>query len=346
MLKPDQIFDQMVLNAIDFLRQASAEAEASPKYAVLHLATAIEIVLKARIVAEHWSIIVKRDVSRDRFMSGDFVSLSLKDSISVMKDVIGIPLKAKCEASFISLSNHRNRIVHFFSHNLTESVSGNRDDAIQEILVAIYYLSDFIKQHQQTFVEHQKQLDSAISQVKRARAFLEAKYLDLKPQLDSARTKGSKIVSCAVCSYDSAVCVQYLGAVYSLNCAVCENSDHLISVECPNECGLPIRYLASDAFQIRDCECGVSIDQADLVKLLDQSDPFDMDAGTIYCNYCGSDSVAEHEAHYLCCECFSMKESYSVCDWCNQKQLTDSDLEGSGWSGCEYCDGRSGWDKD
>lgn len=346
-LKTPQIFEQMVLNAIDFLEQASSEAETRPKYATLHLATAIEILLKARIVAEHWSIIVKREANQRKFSEGDFVSLSLRESIAVLRDVVGTPLKPNCEIAFISLSNHRNRIVHFFSLVVSEGLSSDREKAIQEILVSIYYLSDFLRDHQSVFEQNYSGLLAAISKVKNNRQFLEAKFEDKKSKIDEARDAGSVVLPCRVCSFESAISEPPNGITSPIECMVCEESDTLITIGCPEECGLPIRYFTSDGFQLRDCECGAQIDQSDLFNAVDISNPFDPDHSTIHCNFCGTmDLVAEYAHGYICCECLTIQEYYSVCGWCSQAQLTDADLEYSTWNGCEYCDGRKGWDRD
>jgi hypothetical protein len=55
--QPEDFFDSVVDNAIDFLRQALDELETKPKYSVIHFCASIELFLKARLMLEHWSLI-------------------------------------------------------------------------------------------------------------------------------------------------------------------------------------------------------------------------------------------------------------------------------------------------
>ena len=54
----DELFDSLVLNAFDFLERAVRELEKSPKYSVLHFFNSIELLLKARLLKEHWALVV------------------------------------------------------------------------------------------------------------------------------------------------------------------------------------------------------------------------------------------------------------------------------------------------
>lgn len=336
----------MVENAIDFLRQASDEVESRPKYAVLHLATAIEILLKARIVSEHWSIIVKKAPNQKSFLKGDFVSLSLGESIHVLSDVVGTPLKANSERAFLTISNHRNRIVHFFSSDLVSSGQDEFARSVSDIVVSIYYLSEFINQHKDIFDEHAKDLDQAIRAVKQSQKFLETKFLDKRHELDSAEASGRIIRTCRFCNFRSSIATSLSPELTQLYCKVCEQHDGLVTIECPAECGNKLKYFASDGFQIRNCECGERVDQSDLKDMLDIRTNEDyLISGPINCGECIQlNTVVETKSHYLCCECFALAEGVSRCGSCGDLQLGGGDLEYSSQLGCEFCEGRGGWD--
>ena len=49
-----QIFNSLAKNAFDFLKQAIEEFDKSPKYSVIHFCAAVEMILKARLMTEHW----------------------------------------------------------------------------------------------------------------------------------------------------------------------------------------------------------------------------------------------------------------------------------------------------
>ena len=50
-----EIFDSLARNAFDFLNRAILDFAESPKYSVIHFCAAVEMLLKARLMCEHWS---------------------------------------------------------------------------------------------------------------------------------------------------------------------------------------------------------------------------------------------------------------------------------------------------
>ena len=56
----DELFDSLVENAIDFLQMSVQELEKRPKYSVIHFAMSVELFLKARLLREHWSLVVSK----------------------------------------------------------------------------------------------------------------------------------------------------------------------------------------------------------------------------------------------------------------------------------------------
>ena len=56
--QPNELFVSLVRNAIDFLKKSVDELEGSPKYSVIHFCSAIELFLKARLLVEHWTLII------------------------------------------------------------------------------------------------------------------------------------------------------------------------------------------------------------------------------------------------------------------------------------------------
>ena len=66
-------------NALDFLNKAVDELKDGPKYSVIHFYAAVELFLKARLMQEHWTLIVskRQEPDWDRFISGRFSSVSM-----------------------------------------------------------------------------------------------------------------------------------------------------------------------------------------------------------------------------------------------------------------------------
>ncbi|WP_228250350.1 hypothetical protein [Acinetobacter nosocomialis] len=58
-------FNRLIENAFDFLEQSIIELENSPKFSVIHFHASIELFLKARLMAEHWSLVISSKKEAD-----------------------------------------------------------------------------------------------------------------------------------------------------------------------------------------------------------------------------------------------------------------------------------------
>jgi len=115
-MTPKDLLERLVENAMDFLSQSIEEFDESPKYAVIHFHAAVELFLKARLMAEHWSLVVskRKDPDWDKFVSGDFLSVSLDEAADKLDKVIRSGLSKQELETLRRLTKHRNKMVHFF----------------------------------------------------------------------------------------------------------------------------------------------------------------------------------------------------------------------------------------
>lgn len=83
---------------------------------VIHFYTAVELFLKARLLAEHWSLVVakRQDPDLTRFELGDFQSVTLDEAADKLDKVLQSPLSSAELSQFRNMAKHRNRMVHFF----------------------------------------------------------------------------------------------------------------------------------------------------------------------------------------------------------------------------------------
>src|SRR4051794_21942996 len=97
-------FESLVVNAIDFLTQSAEEVESHPKYSVIHFCAGIELLLKARLLREHWSLVVTKpgEISKRKFEEGDFESVSMRQCFERLENVCGERLQEERE-SFLEL---------------------------------------------------------------------------------------------------------------------------------------------------------------------------------------------------------------------------------------------------
>jgi hypothetical protein len=85
----DVFFDSLVRNAIDFLQMSVKELEKQPKYSVIHFAMSVELFLKARLLREHWSLVVSKieKASLQAFRNGEFVSVTMDECLQRLGNI-------------------------------------------------------------------------------------------------------------------------------------------------------------------------------------------------------------------------------------------------------------------
>ncbi len=113
-LKEIEVRRHLVENAFDFLEKAMAEFERDDlKYSVIHFCSAVEQLLKARVMQGGWERVVrvnkKRPVTFEGFLEGDFQSIGLTESCDLLARISEEEKKL-----FEELAFHRNRVVHFY----------------------------------------------------------------------------------------------------------------------------------------------------------------------------------------------------------------------------------------
>ncbi|MGH7927193.1 MAG: hypothetical protein ACREQV_05315 [Candidatus Binatia bacterium] len=66
---------------------------------MLHLQAAVEVLLKARLIRDHWSLVFEKPsaASSAARASGDFKSVTLEDTLSRLTNIASIDLPGFCE---------------------------------------------------------------------------------------------------------------------------------------------------------------------------------------------------------------------------------------------------------
>ncbi|UHD17854.1 hypothetical protein [Thiocapsa bogorovii] len=84
------MFKRLVDNALDFLSKAIDDLDERPKYSVIHFHAAVELFVKARLMAEHWTLVVAKRQEPDwtKFIAGDFQSVGLDDAATRLDKVV------------------------------------------------------------------------------------------------------------------------------------------------------------------------------------------------------------------------------------------------------------------
>lgn len=344
---PSDPFESLTRSALDFLTQAARGLKSQPKYAVINLATAIELFLKARLVREHWALVVSKPekASRASFESGSFHSVGLTEAIERLRNIVGVTFPRNEEVSFRDLRDHRNKLVHFYHEGYLEKpqVSVLSEIAAEQCR-AWFLLRRLLEVHwSPVFEAYGKDFASVQRLIEKNREFLEGKYRALKPEIEADAKAGAKYENCGSCGNPSARVDVWIEPIVESACAVCNRSNKYISAECP---------VCSEAIRIEDvgegkCKsCGHSTDLAWVVEQYGPPEDPKEDPETGYCSWCENAearSVVPLGQALVCLSCWEEHGRIGPCDWCGE--FVAGDLDDSYLSGCMMCHGKMGWDE-
>ena len=351
--EPNKFFDSLVRNAIDFLRKSVDELEKSPKYSVINFYAAIELFLKARLLAEHWTLILS-DINKiqkkagetilSKFEAGDFISVGLKKCIDRLSDTCGVQIPVKAFEYFDKVRKHRNKMVHFYHPDYSEITS--LATIVPEQWSAWYHLHRLIVDDWWDHFHHyQEEIEDLHNLVSGNWKYLEAKYKEIKPEIESEKRAGATFKKCFVCGYESAKFADLYGLVYSNSCMVCHNQENKIHIPCP-ECENEI-IIEDQA--IGECsKCGFETDFDFLLSKIGPYQDPNEDPEVAYCVECEYPEpsvipVGEYDGEGLCLNCNRLHGSTGQCHYCGEL-IAGMDLEISYSSGCIFCKGSFGAD--
>jgi hypothetical protein len=131
-----------LVSVVDLLsREKGDPSPRDLKYAVLHLQAASEVLLKARLQIEHWTLTVKdaNKTDKQKHEAGDFESPTHAETIRRLADVVGIDIGDDDKRALLSLARTRNALQHW---GLTESAPAVETRAADVLDFLIRFLDD------------------------------------------------------------------------------------------------------------------------------------------------------------------------------------------------------------
>ncbi|MEQ9460440.1 MAG: hypothetical protein RIG82_05770 [Phycisphaeraceae bacterium] len=343
----ETLWTSLVESAFDFFERAVEEHNDSPKYAILHLAASVELFLKARLMAEHWTLIVspKKPPTFDQLQSGDFVSVTLSEAIERLRGVLppDAAVTKDAAAEFADLATERNKIAHFF-HSGLDGDEKPRNIVQRQCRVWLHLHRLLANVWKDTFAGFDKRLSKLDRKMREERKFLKTIFEDAKPELEKHRKAGHPVLKCPACEF-KALALQDTERYTSGQCLVCRYQNTLMRVRCP-DCEKDV--LIENGYD-HCSECGHAFTPHETGALIGGEEPGD-DTGhgtlPINCCECGTDEVYEVDGRYVCMNCMQEWDEIEVCEWCSE--YNTGDMEGSYLHGCSMCEGMLGWkgDKD
>lgn len=342
----DMLWINLVESAFDFFERAISEHDTEPKYAILHLATSIELFLKARLMAEHWTLIISpnKPLAYDNLINGDFLSITPTQAADRIKDILPFEehLSKKAKREFDDLGKERNKIAHFFHTDL--NTNENPHSIIQRQCRVWRHLHHLLSNNwKSTFSHFNKRLIALNKTMCDERKFLNTIFDDVKPDLDKHRQSKLPVIACPTCDFE-ALALQNTSKYTSGQCHVClYQNNTLMQVECP-DCA---QEVVIDHGNDHCPKCAYFFKPNEVAYLigctLPSLDDYH-DSHRINCSDCETDNVYEYHGIYICLNCMQESSEIEMCEWCNE--YNTGDMEFSRLNGCSMCDGMIGWHSD
>lgn len=344
------IFDSLTRNAFDFLGRGISEFDTAPKYSVIHFCAAVEMLLKARLMKEHWSLIVSKPEQANlaKFMDGDFASVTMEEARARIRNIAGEEIADDAFNSFRTLANHRNKMIHFF-HADVESDGEAKAQIVAEHCRSWFHLHRLLNRWDAYFRDFSTEISRADRSMKAHRKYLSAKFKALKPELDASRKAGDKPKVCSACGFKAAVPDTLDAQIATLRCLVCDHTETQVEIACPH-CNQAV-VIASEGYATCG-HCNGSIEPEHLVDALTDHDAAhigivdgDDQWEQANCGSCdGYHTVIRRGEKYFCASCFDLNDQIEQCEWCYEPNT--GDMEFSHANGCGQCEGLWGHTKD
>ncbi|MBA4223121.1 MAG: hypothetical protein C0458_20525 [Methylobacterium sp.] len=349
-LSESELFDALTRSAFEFLRRAIDEFESSPKFSTVHFATAIELFLKARLMREHWSLLLDKPDQADKaaFFKGDAKTVTPEQTIERLRRIASVVVPPASREVFGNIAKHRNKMVHFV-HAGEAGANGQEElEKVAEEQCAGWLALRTLLSEWPEFASYQRDIRQVSTKMERYRAYLRKAFEAKQPELQAHRRAGGRVIACPSCFFESVKVEKPHGSIADASCILCRffhGSE--IEVACPDPgCAERIIFTSGDGPPGACPTCSAQISKDYVSETLDTGEGVHkdnyFDHVSINCPSCsGYHTVIEHHNRYVCSECYDTSDTYGVCGYCSEGQLGGVP-EHSSWVGCEFCEGNAG----
>jgi hypothetical protein len=355
----DEWFNSVVRNAFIFLKQSVNNLDVNPRSSIIDLYTAIELLFKARLMKEHWSLILTRpdEANITSFENGDFHSVYLEQSEKRLTNICKESFKKEAMKNFKALGEHRNQIVHF-AHT---GFKGNTEELVIEHWGAWFYLHDLIKnQWHDIFSDYQELFDTLHKKIQNQKPFLKVRFKAIFDKIEIEKKKGNEVENCPSCSFVGAVIIDtnYWGK--NFQCMVCDVKDEIprsieTTIQCQH-CMANTPYFMLEEHKCHSCKKFISreyalkeytkiyrkdYDEEEEKEAIEEGLAFD-DADALYpigfCHGCQADvpSVVKVDDLDICVFCEIRGWRIVFCDNCDT--YVTGDIDKIKYFACHFCE--------
>lgn len=251
----EQVRDRLTQNAVDLLLKAAEELAQSPRYALVHLCAGLELLLKARLAHEHWSLVLEKPGTKafGELEQGDFRSVAFRDALDRIEKISGTPWSARDRKLLLEVSEHRNRVVHFYHVGLDGGDERLRAEVAADQCRAWAVFRRLVEgPWQDALPLLASQLQTLHRTFARSRDYLLVRFEELGARLEAFRATGKRIDTCTACELAALVVDEKPFQVEHAYCLVCGGGHLAVRFMCPG-CSQPLLTLPEDMVR---CKCG------------------------------------------------------------------------------------------
>lgn len=186
----------LVVNGLDYLLDVVGRLATEPgtapdaralKYAVLHLQAGTEVLLKARLQQEHWSLVFDEPATatRAKFDSADFTSCTTTAAFTRLTNIVGLDLPQKSIDAVTKLARDRNALMHYGLTQPAGAVETRAADVLN-------FLLPFLATHLLPGLEPEQKADAertltvVRAQLRSIEAYIRTRMNDLRAGLAQA----------------------------------------------------------------------------------------------------------------------------------------------------------------
>jgi hypothetical protein len=165
------------------------------KYSSLHLSSGIELILKNRLLEEHWTYVFN-DMNRAKkssFDEGDFSSLGFSKLFERLENLCNLLINDNNKKRITKLRNQRNRLEHFESEIKIQHFTHLINDNTKIII-------DFLRHHASIETdEEQFLLDAIQSELRKSNEFYDEALILATTAAHAENGTGYSFLTCPEC---------------------------------------------------------------------------------------------------------------------------------------------------
>jgi len=200
----DTVHFSMLENGLDFISSglryiAEPKTKSDLKYAILHLSSGIELVLKERLAREDWKLLFTKPdkATEEAFKTGDFKGINFDVCLERLEEfkLVSVPARE----FLLGFKKRRNRFEHF---RVVESRIALETVSIKVLSAVLDFISDEFDQGDLSSAEEEL-LTDVRTRLASFEAFRQKRIVEIQPLLREWRDSSGQVIGCPCCSEEA-----------------------------------------------------------------------------------------------------------------------------------------------